>query len=257
METPLNRLPTTGSVVAVASSPVHGFSKPTVDRIMLIEGQGVKGDAHAGKYVRHRYLAKRKPSLANLRQVHLMPSELFCELRAAGYDVRPGELGENVTTVGLQLNGAAARHNYPPWTGRHRRTNRVADPVHAHRSLPERLEKADGGNRRRTEIQERSSGRGQDRRTGYRRRRREGRTSPGTLDHSAVIVDIQTMRRRACDTQIFLHNSTPAERDPTLARGATLPAAPISAGAAPWCIAAVSCRAASGGRSCRAESGRR
>jgi MOSC domain-containing protein YiiM len=103
METPLNRLPTTGSVVAVASSPVHGFSRPTVDRIMLVEGQGVKGDAYAGKYVRHRYLAKRKPSLANLRQVHLMPSELFCELRAAGYDVRPDELGENVTTVGLQL----------------------------------------------------------------------------------------------------------------------------------------------------------
>src|SRR5712675_3002137 len=49
METPLNRLLTTGSVVAVASSPVHGFSKPTVDRIMLIEGQGVKGDAHAGR----------------------------------------------------------------------------------------------------------------------------------------------------------------------------------------------------------------
>ena len=103
METPLNRLPTTGSVVAVASSPIHAFSKPTVDRIMLIEGQGVKGDAHAGKYVRHRYIAKRKPSLPNLRQVHLMPFELFCELRAVGYDVRPGELGENVTTVGLQL----------------------------------------------------------------------------------------------------------------------------------------------------------
>jgi MOSC domain-containing protein YiiM len=103
METPLNRLLTTGSVVAVASSPVHGFSKPTVDRIMLIEGQGVKGDAHAGKYVRHRYLAKRKPTLPNLRQIHLMPSELFCELRAVGYDVQPGELGENVTTLGLPL----------------------------------------------------------------------------------------------------------------------------------------------------------
>jgi MOSC domain-containing protein YiiM len=103
METPSNRLSATGSVVAVASSPVHGFSKPRVDRIMLIEGQGVDGDAHAGKYVRHRYLARRKPNLPNLRQVHLMPAELFCELRAAGYDVRPGEFGENVTTVGLRL----------------------------------------------------------------------------------------------------------------------------------------------------------
>jgi MOSC domain-containing protein YiiM len=103
METLSNRLPPTGSVVAVASSPVHGFSKPAVDRITLIEGQGVEGDAHAGKYVRHRYLAKRKPNLPNLRQVHLMPAELFCELRAVGYDVRAGELGENVTTAGLRL----------------------------------------------------------------------------------------------------------------------------------------------------------
>ena len=103
METLSNRLPPTGSVVVVASSPVHGFSKPAVDRIMLLEGQGVDEDAHAGKYVRHRYLARRKPNLPNLRQVHLMPAELFCELRAAGYDVQPGELGENVTTVGLPL----------------------------------------------------------------------------------------------------------------------------------------------------------
>jgi MOSC domain-containing protein YiiM len=70
---------------------------------MLIEGKGVEGDAHAGKDIRHRYLARRKPDLPNLRQVHLMAAELFCELRAAGYDVRAGELGENVTTAGLRL----------------------------------------------------------------------------------------------------------------------------------------------------------
>jgi hypothetical protein len=94
---------TAGSALAVASNPAHGFSKPTVGRIVLVEGYGVQGDAHAGRYVRHRYLAKRTPLLPNLRQVHLMPAELFCELQAAGYDIQPGELGENVTTTGLKL----------------------------------------------------------------------------------------------------------------------------------------------------------
>jgi MOSC domain-containing protein YiiM len=92
-----------GSVFAVASSPAHGFSKPTVDRILLVENHGVESDAHAGRYVRHSYIAKRNPRLPNLRQIHLMPVELFWELRTAGYDLRPGELGENVTTTGLKL----------------------------------------------------------------------------------------------------------------------------------------------------------
>jgi MOSC domain-containing protein YiiM len=92
-----------GSVVAVASNPTHGFSKPTRDHIALIKGLGVEGDAHAGQYVRHRYLARKTPRLPNLRQVHLMPVELFEELRTAGYEVCPGELGENVTTRGIDL----------------------------------------------------------------------------------------------------------------------------------------------------------
>jgi MOSC domain-containing protein YiiM len=93
----------TGKIVAVASDPTHGFSKPTRSRIVLVDGYGVEGDAHAGPYVRHRYLARKEPQLANLRQVHLMAVEFLDELRAAGYDVRPGELGENITTTGLDL----------------------------------------------------------------------------------------------------------------------------------------------------------
>jgi MOSC domain-containing protein YiiM len=95
----------TGKIVAVASDPTHGFSKPTRSRIVLVDGYGVEEDAHAGRYVRHRYLARKEPQLPNLRQVHLMAAELFEELQAAGYDVRPGELGENVTTTGLELTG--------------------------------------------------------------------------------------------------------------------------------------------------------
>jgi hypothetical protein len=93
METLSNRLPPTGSVVVVASSPVHGFSKPAVDRIMLLEGQGVDEDTHAGKYVRHRYLAKRKPNLPNLRQVHLMPASCSasCGQQAMMYSLASSE----------------------------------------------------------------------------------------------------------------------------------------------------------------------
>ncbi|WP_229162705.1 MOSC domain-containing protein, partial [Bradyrhizobium brasilense] len=92
-----------GRVVAVASDRGHHFSKPTRDSIILVEGQGVEGDAHAGPFVRHRYLARRQPRLPNLRQVHLIPFELFPSLLEAGFEVGAGDLGENVTTAGLDL----------------------------------------------------------------------------------------------------------------------------------------------------------
>lgn len=92
-----------GTVVAVAADRGHHFSKPTQDRIVLVEGLGVEGDAHAGAFVRHRYLARRQPRLPNLRQVHLIPSELFESLLDAGFEVGTGDLGENITTAGLDL----------------------------------------------------------------------------------------------------------------------------------------------------------
>jgi MOSC domain-containing protein len=92
-----------GTVVAVAADRGHHFSKPSQDRIVLVEGHGVEGDAHAGAFVRHRYLARRQPRLPNLRQVHLIPSELFASLLDAGFEVDAGDLGENITTAGLDL----------------------------------------------------------------------------------------------------------------------------------------------------------
>jgi MOSC domain-containing protein YiiM len=99
MPVPLPR----GTVVAVAADSAHRFRKPLRGSITLIEGHGVEDDAHAGLVVRHRYLAKRRPRLPNLRQVHLMRSELLDDLRCAGHDVHPGGLGENVTTAGIEL----------------------------------------------------------------------------------------------------------------------------------------------------------
>ena len=91
------------TVAAVALSAMHSFTKPTVERIRLLEGLGVEGDAHRGTTVKHRSRVRRDPTQPNLRQVHLIHGELHDELRARGFAVAPGDMGENVTTRGLDL----------------------------------------------------------------------------------------------------------------------------------------------------------
>jgi MOSC domain-containing protein YiiM len=93
------------SVVAVSADSQHRFSKPNADSIRVIAGYGIEGDAHAGATIQHRGPKRRDPSKPNLRQVHLIHSELHDELRESGYDVQPGELGENITTRGIDLLG--------------------------------------------------------------------------------------------------------------------------------------------------------
>ena len=95
----------TGTVAAVSRSPTHSFTKPNADRIRLLAGLGVEGDAHQGATVKHRSRVARDPSVPNLRQVHLIHAELFGELRAAGFAVGAGQMGENVTTDGVDLLG--------------------------------------------------------------------------------------------------------------------------------------------------------
>jgi MOSC domain-containing protein YiiM len=92
-----------GEVVAVARSADHRFSKQVVDEIRLIAGVGVVGDCHGGASAQHRSRVARDPTQPNLRQVHLIHEELFAELRAQGFDIQPGAIGENVTTRGLDL----------------------------------------------------------------------------------------------------------------------------------------------------------
>ena len=89
--------------MAVSRDDAHRFSKPARDAITLVEGRGVEGDAHFGPTVKHRSRVARDPSTPNLRQVHLIHSELFEQVAARGHRVRPGELGENVTTAGIDL----------------------------------------------------------------------------------------------------------------------------------------------------------
>ena len=92
-------------VVAVAQSPVHGFSKPATTEIRLLAGLGVEGDAHAGERVKHRSRVARDPTQPNLRQVHLLHAELLEELAGRGFTLRPGDVGENLLTRGLDLLG--------------------------------------------------------------------------------------------------------------------------------------------------------
>ncbi len=90
-------------VAAVSRDDKHRFSKKNVGRIRLVEGLGVEGDAHKGTTVQHRSRVAKDPSAPNLRQVHLIHEELFAEMAALGYAVRAGDLGENITTRGLDV----------------------------------------------------------------------------------------------------------------------------------------------------------
>lgn len=92
-------------VTAVGLSPAHSFSKPVAGTIRLLAGLGVEGDAHLGVTVKHRSRVKVDPTQPNLRQVHLIQGELHDALAAAGFAVMPGDLGENVTTRGIDLLG--------------------------------------------------------------------------------------------------------------------------------------------------------
>jgi hypothetical protein len=92
-------------VAAVSLSPGHTMTKPNQDAIQLLVGLGVEGDAHQGETVQHLFRIRRNPLEPNLRQVHLIHSELHDELRGAGFPVCAGQMGENVTTRGLDLLG--------------------------------------------------------------------------------------------------------------------------------------------------------
>jgi MOSC domain-containing protein YiiM len=92
-----------GVVTAVSVSSTHTLSKPNRNSIRLLTGLGVEGDAHLGETVKHRSRVARDPRQPNLRQVHLIHAELHDELLARGFAVSAGQMGENVTTRGIDL----------------------------------------------------------------------------------------------------------------------------------------------------------
>lgn len=98
-------------VHSVSASAIHSFSKPLVDFIEIEVGVGVRGDAHSGSAVKHRSRVAASDAAfvetgehhPNLRQVHLVHAELFDELKSKGFDVGPGDIGENISTRGIDL----------------------------------------------------------------------------------------------------------------------------------------------------------
>ena len=90
-------------MLSVSQSSKHNFSKDRVGSVLLVEGLGIDGDAHSGSTVQHVFRKKSHPTEPNLRQVHLIQAELFDELEQDGFQVRPGDLGENITTRGIDL----------------------------------------------------------------------------------------------------------------------------------------------------------
>jgi MOSC domain-containing protein YiiM len=92
-----------GAVTAVSRSRTHSFSKSNELSIRLLAGLGVEGDAHMGETVKHRSRVRVDPTKPNLRQVHLVHAELHGELKAAGFKIHPGDIGENITTSGIDL----------------------------------------------------------------------------------------------------------------------------------------------------------
>jgi MOSC domain len=90
-------------VIAVSRSATHTFTKSNQKSIGLLAGLGIEGDAHMGRTVKHRSRVAVDPTQPNLRQVHLIHAELFDELQTAGFVVSAGQMGENITTCGIDL----------------------------------------------------------------------------------------------------------------------------------------------------------
>ena len=99
------------SVVATHLSKTHTYIKYPQRSITLLQGWGVKGDAHAGKKTQHlQFITMDKQKGVelrdNIRQVHLIQSELFDEEGfgdQTGKRLCPGQMGENITTIGIDL----------------------------------------------------------------------------------------------------------------------------------------------------------
>ena len=92
-------------VVSVSARNSHGLGKVVLGVITLVAGEGVEGDAHSGVTVKHRSRVAKDPTQPNLRQVHLIHAELLDEVVGKGFTVKPGELGENILTRGIDLLG--------------------------------------------------------------------------------------------------------------------------------------------------------
>jgi MOSC domain-containing protein YiiM len=92
-----------GSVVAVCKKSEPGLPKLQVDSVELIENYGITGDYHAGRFVRHRYLAEKDPNQPNVRQILLVDTSMLAALYEKDIHLKPGMLGENIIVDGVSV----------------------------------------------------------------------------------------------------------------------------------------------------------
>ncbi|MFH1087079.1 MAG: MOSC domain-containing protein [Chloroflexota bacterium] len=78
-----------GKIIAVCKSKDKGTRKEDVAEGVFKEEFGLEGDAHAESGIR--------------RQVSLLARESIDKMRAQGFEVRPGDFAENLTTDGIDL----------------------------------------------------------------------------------------------------------------------------------------------------------
>jgi MOSC domain-containing protein YiiM len=93
----------TATIIALSKSSTHTMRKFNENSLNLLTGLGVEDDAHNGVTVKHRSRVAQDPTQPNLRQIHLIHSELHDELKAKGFNVAYGQMGENITTRGIDL----------------------------------------------------------------------------------------------------------------------------------------------------------
>ena len=98
----MNAIAPDAAVISVNRDGKHRFSKQPQEQVTLLAGIGIEGDAHGGTTVQHMSRIGN-PERPNLRQVHLIHSELFAEVADQGFTVTPGDMGENITTTGIDL----------------------------------------------------------------------------------------------------------------------------------------------------------
>ncbi len=77
------------SVVAVCKSKKKGTKKEPVAEVLIKEAYGVIGDAHA--------------DCLTHRQVSLLAIESINKMQSLGFDLKPGDFAENITTQGIDL----------------------------------------------------------------------------------------------------------------------------------------------------------
>jgi len=83
-----------GKIYSINVSSAKGVPKGPAQRAVLVKGQGIQGDAHAGTDI-------RQVSLLDMESVRLQMADAAA--KKATVEIKPGVYAENLTTEGVVL----------------------------------------------------------------------------------------------------------------------------------------------------------